>query len=920
MQMSASHIRHWFLGTFVLALVAVAGNFLSIPLFFGIVFIFGSIAMIIAIVLYGTVAGIIVAVVGSLYTVVLFGHPYAVIIFTFEAVVVGMFYRRGFRNLVLADLIYWSALGIFLVLLFYRNQMGMPWEPTILIALKQSLNGIFNALIASITLLLFRTFSRKRQKSHLQKPDIQSIFFISILTLILIASIGPIIQQSRQLQQEREQALLSRLLHKAVDVAQEVSNADIKDLQSILNGEFLSDEIKVAILAEDNTVLASRGQILSIEPGGQSKRLTENASIWSPAEKMPTMTRWKKSYYVITFAAKLKDNVSQVVVEYTALPLVLSLEKSFINQFILIAVMMIIGILFAQLFSYWFARPIKQLELAGRNMASAIYAGKPSLFPSSFIQEFESLSNTFSLMSSQLANNFQELHQVKDSLEQQVEERTEDLERANLELKDRQYALDQHAIVSISDTRGDIVYANDRFCEISEYSRDELLGENHRILKSGIEPDSVYDDMWQTISSGSTWQGTICNRSKTGRLYWVKTTITPFLDSRGKPYQYIAIRTDITRAKAAELALRQSEERLGFAIEGAGDGIWDWNLSDKSMSFSKLYETMLGYDEHELVQHESTWLNSVHPDDIPYVEKKLQAYLTGEKSTYQVELRIQCKDGHYKWILCRGMAFERDESGASVRMIGIHTDIDEHKKVEHDLIKAREEADKANKAKSEFLSRVSHELRTPMNAILGFGQLLEMDKTLKEKQVSHVRDILSGGNHLLQLINEILDLSRIESGSIELKPEPVILEELFAECIRLTESLAEQQKVDVKLMSDKQVVVNVDRIRLKQVILNLLSNAIKYNRKNGTVIIRVEKTEDKRVLLQIEDTGYGISAEELKDVFQPFKRLEAAHGEIEGTGIGLTITRSIVEIMGSKLELVSEKDKGSRFWFELPLA
>ncbi|MCK5337122.1 MAG: HAMP domain-containing histidine kinase, partial [Gammaproteobacteria bacterium] len=177
-----------------------------------------------------------------------------------------------------------------------------------------------------------------------------------------------------------------------------------------------------------------------------------------------------------------------------------------------------------------------------------------------------------------------------------------------------------------------------------------------------------------------------------------------------------------------------------------------------------------------------------------------------------------------------------------------------------------------------------------------------------------------GGNHLLQLINEILDLSRIESGSIELKPEPVILEELFAECIRLTESLAEQQKVDVKLMSDKQVVVNVDRIRLKQVILNLLSNAIKYNRKGGTVVISVEKAENNRVLLQIEDTGYGISAEELKDVFQPFKRLEAAHGEIEGTGIGLTITRSIVEIMGSKLELVSEKDKGSRFWFELPLA
>jgi len=248
-------------------------------------------------------------------------------------------------------------------------------------------------------------------------------------------------------------------------------------------------------------------------------------------------------------------------------------------------------------------------------------------------------------------------------------------------------------------------------------------------------------------------------------------------------------------------------------------------------------------------------------------------------------------------------------------------------KAESYLLRAKEEADearevaeKASQAKSEFLSRMSHELRTPMNAILGFSQLMEMDieEPLSSSQKDRLHEISKAGSHLLELINEVLDIASIESGELKLSLEAVELKDIFEEVISLILPLAGQKKVQIICPSPSFAKLSVvaDRNRLKQVVLNLLSNAIKYNRAGGSVTLDAEKTKENRVIIHFTDTGRGIQKEKLKFLFEPFNRLDVDTAEIEGTGIGLSITKNLVELMGGAIFVESNFGDGSRFSIE----
>jgi len=474
--------------------------------------------------------------------------------------------------------------------------------------------------------------------------------------------------------------------------------------------------------------------------------------------------------------------------------------------------------------------------------------------------------------------------------------------------------MDRHSIISITDINGNITYINDKFIEISQYSYDELIGQNHRLLKSDVHPKSFYKDLWDTISNGKTWHGQIHNLAKDGSSYWVESTISPLLDKQGKPEQYFSIRTDITQVKL-------SNSRFDMAVEATGDGIWDWNIITGKFVVSPLYRAMLGFELRELETHIDEWEKSIHPGDAERIKKTLNDYFEHKTDSYKVELRLKCKDGSWKWILCRGTILTYDNAGQPLTMIGIHSDITQRKEMELELLKERNEATKANEAKSEFLSSMSHELRTPLNAILGFGQLLEMDidNSLSQGQKQSINYILSSGNHLLNLINDVLELSSIEAGEVDISTESVLLTDVIDDTLSLLSPIISKSDIKLSVLPNTKLRVNADYRKLKQVLINLISNAIKYNKPNGSITVEWAQTEHQTVKIMITDTGIGIAKDKHDKVFSAFNRLGQETSVIEGTGIGLMVTRDLIYLMKGDIGFKSTEGQGTSFWVELPL-
>ncbi|MBF0097107.1 MAG: response regulator [Magnetococcales bacterium] len=363
------------------------------------------------------------------------------------------------------------------------------------------------------------------------------------------------------------------------------------------------------------------------------------------------------------------------------------------------------------------------------------------------------------------------------------------------ELELQKLALDEHAIVSTTDVSGNITYINDKFVAISGYSREELIGRNHRLVKSNEHSPAFYRTLWHTILSGQVWHGEIKNQARDGSEYWVRATIVPFLNDKGRPLKYVSIRTDISAMKA----------------------------------------------------------------------------------------------------------------------------------MEHHLLIAKEEAEAATQAKSDFLANMSHEIRTPMNAIIGLSYLC-LQTTLTSRQQNYIRKVHGAATSLLRIINDILDFSKIEAGRLDMEQIPFSLSEVLENVVSMTVLKAQEKQLPLLIELDEAIPADLlgDPLRLGQILLNLTNNAIKFT-EQGEVSVRVallaQERAGVRLLFTVQDTGIGMSAEQVAALFQPFTQADSSiTRKFGGTGLGLTIARRLVEMLDGSIRVESVLGQGSRFIFDVHLA
>ncbi len=495
------------------------------------------------------------------------------------------------------------------------------------------------------------------------------------------------------------------------------------------------------------------------------------------------------------------------------------------------------------------------------------------------------------------------------------------------ELEFQKYALDQHSIVSIADANGKIVYANARFSEISQYSNQELLGQDHRLLNSGFHSAEFFKKLWQTISKGEIWHGEVKNRRKDGHYYWVESTIVPFMDGHGKPLRYVSIRSDITKRKEDEALLLQSQQRLTLALEGSNIALWDWDIGKNHIYLSERWAQILKKEPVETITNMESLFALVHPEETQLVQAKVTAVLRGEAAFYTAEHRVSTGDGHWVWISSNGKVVERDATGKAVRMAGSNTDITERKQIEESLRAAKETAEKASRAKSDFLANMSHEIRTPMNGIIGMTELA-LDTELNSEQKEYIGMVKASADALLDIINDILDFSKIEAGKLEIDSIDFSLHHMLSQTTRTMAVRARQKGLELLLNIAPEVPETLigDPGRLSQIIINLVGNAIKFTDK-GEISINVVLGEHHpdpeltRLHISVRDTGIGISPDKLQSIFESFSQADTSTTrKYGGTGLGLTISTRLVEMMLGRIWVESQLGHGSTFHIEVLLS
>ncbi len=522
--------------------------------------------------------------------------------------------------------------------------------------------------------------------------------------------------------------------------------------------------------------------------------------------------------------------------------------------------------------------------------------------------------------------------------------------------------------IVITDLNGTLEFVNPAFTRITGYTPQEAIGENPRILKSGKMSPEVYREMWNVLSRGEVWQGEMLNRKKNGELYWEFATISPVKDKNGRVTHYVAVKDDITRRKEIEEALRKRNYEL--ALINHVSQAFSSNLEFDSVIKNVLEEIYNLMD----IEGASLWLSASEDDELTYrhaigLERRTDNELEMGQSITRQAIQaghaiiiddIRAAPHHFKGTAQTGSnrirsilslplkarnktlgvlnladretgRFSENDLELLEPIAAVAASAIENARLFEAQQQAKEQAEAANQAKSAFLANMSHELRTPLNGILGYAQILQQDPALLNEHRNQIDIIKRSGDHLLTLINDVLDIAKIEAGKVTLQPTDFHLRAFLNTISDIIRIRAQQKGIAFKTRFDPDLpdMIYADEKRLRQILINLLGNAVKFTTE-GSVTLRVTRQEKKEKALsvalssclldfEVEDTGIGIPAEELNKIFQPFQQVLAAQKHVQGTGLGLAISQHLVELMGGSITVQSEPGQGSVFRFELNL-
>lgn len=522
------------------------------------------------------------------------------------------------------------------------------------------------------------------------------------------------------------------------------------------------------------------------------------------------------------------------------------------------------------------------------------------------------LSRAFQEMARSMQGKEEELTAQNEELlaqQETLEEQQEHLEKSLLELKYLNSALNESALVVITDHKGIITYTNEKFCEISQYSKEELLGQDHSLINSSSHSKQFFQDLWKTILKGNIWNGEIRNKEKNGSFYWLETTIVPYLNECGVPYQFIAISKDITDKKIAEQKLQQSYEETETRrqlnqdiIDHVNEGISLLDEKGSLLKYNFMFTEIIGKKDnlHNISFEEwSNFLNGRVEEftDFKNFMKKAICHEGQEALTYRYEVLTPKK----KVFDVYAVTIQRNNNQHGTLVV--HRDIT----AEYEI----------DQMKSELVSTVSHELRTPLASVLGFAELMLTRELKPERKKKYLETIHKEATRLTNLINDFLDIQRMESGK-QTYDKKIINVYTIIEDLIVKFKTTNKQHDFVLQSAEERIEILGDEEKLIQLFTNLVSNAVKFSPDGGEVTIRIEKREND-VICAVTDEGLGIPAEEVSKLFQKFYRIDNSdRRKIGGTGLGLAICKKIVEAHHGDISVSSVLGNGSTFYVKLP--